>query len=133
MLKKRILFFSMLILVDVLVFTLEKIAAGHANAKGNRIDQFYFSLVQQMPLWIALLLGPAQLWLWTRILKVTDLSLAYPLLSLNYPFTLVAALFLGEHVTGSIWLGSFLIMVGAILLTSPDVLKKMFQIDNIKL
>ena len=125
---KRVLLFAGLITVDVLVFTMEKIAAGHSNISIEHIDQFYFTVIQQSQLWIALLLAPIQFLLWTRILKITDLSLAYPLLSLNYPFTLIAAILIGEHVTANLWIGSLLIMFGAMLVTSSDITKDIKKI-----
>jgi len=55
--------------------------------------------------------------LWFYILKNTDLSLAYPLISISYIFGTLAAVFIfHETVSPTRWLGVLLIMIGVALL-----------------
>ena len=56
--------------------------------------------------------------LWMHIIKHYPLSIAYPLGSLSYVFTMIAAIiFFHEDVTMVKWLGVALIMTGCYLLT----------------
>ncbi len=56
--------------------------------------------------------------LWMYIIKHFPLSLAYPLGSLSYLFTMLAAIyFFHEDVSVVKWIGVFFIMTGCILLT----------------
>ncbi|NMC24839.1 MAG: 4-amino-4-deoxy-L-arabinose-phosphoundecaprenol flippase subunit ArnE [Serratia sp.] len=70
--------------------------------------------------WLALavlLLGIAML-LWLRVLQLLPLSLAYPMLSLNFVLiTLCARWFFHEQVDGRHWFGVALIMSGIALMS----------------
>jgi len=64
-----------------------------------------------------LLLGIAML-LWLRVLQLLPLSLAYPMLSLNFVIiTLCARWFFHEYVDGRHWCGVALIMSGIALMS----------------
>ncbi len=108
--------FSILLVIDVLVLLFEKIAALHAHAlEGNDI-LFYISLLKTPWMWLGVGLGPFQLWVWTKILARTDLSLAYCVSSLSYPLTIITAQFLlKEHLSLPVWLGVLLITMGVII------------------
>lgn len=56
--------------------------------------------------------------LWMHIIKHFPLSIAYPLGSLSYVFTMIAAIvFFHEDVSMIKWIGVFFIMTGCVLLT----------------
>ncbi|MBF7993135.1 4-amino-4-deoxy-L-arabinose-phosphoundecaprenol flippase subunit ArnE [Rahnella laticis] len=64
-----------------------------------------------------LLLGIAML-LWLRVLQLLPLSLAYPMLSLNFVLiTLCARWFFREYVDARHWCGVALIMAGIALMS----------------
>ena len=69
--------------------------------------------------WLALavlLLGIAML-LWLRVLQLLPLSLAYPMLSLNFVLvTLVARFVFHEPIDSRHWLGVALVISGVVLL-----------------
>jgi multidrug transporter EmrE-like cation transporter len=55
---------------------------------------------------------------WIVVLSKIDLSLAYPMLALNYVLVpLTAWLFLGEHMPSLRWLGIGVIVVGVIIIS----------------
>ena len=108
-----------LLLVDTVVFVLEKVASNHAGGSGVA---FYESLGAQPVLWVSLGLGLVQLWTWTRILAKTDISLAYPITSLSYPVTMLAAtLILGERLRWQVWVGGLLITAGVLYMSGARV------------
>ena len=105
-----ILLLIALLLVDVLVMVCYKEAEQHTLPKGL---QFYWQLLTQPWLWGGLLFSVLQLWLWTQILAKANLSLAYPIASLSYPLTMLAAqFFLGESLNNMVWLGGLFITLG---------------------
>jgi hypothetical protein len=67
---------------------LQKLASGYADGAGSR---FYISLLAQPLAWLSVALRPLQFLVWTRILARVDLGLAYPLTTLSYPVTMIAA------------------------------------------
>jgi len=102
--------FALLLVLDVFALLAEKMAAIHSSGTGLA---FYASLVKQLWTWVGIGLGPLQLWVWTQILARTELSLAYPISSLSYPLTMVAAQWLfREHLPLPVWWGALLITVG---------------------
>ena len=108
--------FITLFTIDVASMLLQKIAASHGSGHGF---SFYLSLASQPWAWISLVLAPFQLWVWTKILARTELSLAYPMSSLAYPLTMFAAqIALREHISLKVWLGAMLITFGVALLGS---------------
>ena len=107
--------FAALLVLDVAVLLIEKTAALYAADA----PAFYFGLMSQPWLWLSLGLGPVQLWTWTTILARTDLSLAYPVSSLSYPLTMLAArLVFGEHLGLRVWTGALCIVAGVMVVGS---------------
>ena len=103
--------FAILLALDVTVFLLQKTASQHAS---GRDAGFFVSLGLEPWTWCALILGPLQLLIWTRILEKVDISLAYPLTSLAYPLTLLSAQFiLGESLGWQVWTGAIMITLGS--------------------
>lgn len=55
---------------------------------------------------------------WIVVLSKLNLSLAYPMLALNYVLVpLTARLFLGEQVPGLRWLGMGVIIIGVVIIS----------------
>ncbi len=110
---------TFLIILDVTVRLLDKIAV--LASAGHRLSAFTWTLLHQPCWWIGLGLGPLQLWVWMRILARTKLSVAYPLSSLGYPLTMVAAwLIFKEHLSWQVWLGAIFMTAGVALVGSAD-------------
>lgn len=108
-------FFGLLTL-DVIVWMCEKKGVSCAGANGS---SFMLAVASQPLIWIAVALGPVQLWLWIRVLAGGELSRAYPLTSLAYPLTMICAqLLFHEHINGTLWTGAILITVGVALIGS---------------
>lgn len=98
-----------LLIIDVLVMVCYKAAELNVSPVGP----FYWNLVFQPALWLGLLFSILQLWTWTRILSKTKLSLAYPIASLSYPLTMLAAQWIfSEQLNHFVWIGGFCIMLG---------------------
>lgn len=109
-----------LVSTEVADWIFDKVAILHSNGVGI---EFYISLVAKPWIWFGLLTAPLQLWLWTRILRKTDLSTAYPATTLSYPLTMLSAVFLfGEHLSPLVWIGALLVMAGvaAIGIREPE-------------
>ena len=106
-----------LVSLDVAVRLLEKVAVVSSTADPH--TAFAVSLLKQPCWWLGLALGPLQLWIWTRILSQTDLSFAYPVSSISYPLTMMAAqLGFGEQLNATVWIGAFCIVVGVAIVGS---------------
>ncbi len=74
---------------------------------------------KQLVLWLALAVGMlgAGMLLWLVVLQRVPVSLAYPMLSLNFVWVTLAAKFIWrETVTARHWLGIVLIILGILLL-----------------
>lgn len=116
--RKALLLFALLIVLDVTVWALQKGALLRAETAGGSL---VLALVAQPLAWVALLLAPVQLMLWTRVLARIDLSLAYPATSISYPLTmLVAVLLYHEKLGADVWIGAMLITVGVWMLLSDS-------------
>jgi len=86
------------------------------NAGDHLSLSYYGALLMQPLLWLGIVLSVLQLWTWTRILALTELSLAYPITSLAYPLTMIAAvIFFHEHLSVTVWIGAILISTGVAL------------------
>lgn len=108
--------FIILLFLDVIIMLLQKIATNHSHGEGI---SFYKSLFTQGWTWLGLGLAPLQLLVWTKILARTELSIAYPVSSLSYPLTMLAAqLILKEHLNLKVWLGALLITIGVAIVGS---------------
>ena len=108
------LLLAALLAADVTVYVLQK-AASASTASGA--GHFFSGVARAPSLWLALALGPVQLWLWTRILKRSDIGWAYPLTALAYPLTMVAAAAIfGERYGTRVWLGAAVIAAGALVI-----------------
>ncbi len=111
--------FAVLIALNVLALLAEKMAAIHSSGTGLI---FYKHLVTQGWMWLGIGLGPLQLWVWTGILARTELSLAFPISSLCYPLTMVAAqLVFREQLGWEVWVGALLITLGVAIVSSTSV------------
>ena len=118
-LKKSLplLLFAALLTLDVVGYLLDRVASRHGSIADATGLHFYRNIVTQPWIWMAFALGPLQLLTWTRILKTTDLSLAYPITSLNSPVTmLVAQIMWQEHLSAAVWIGAILITAGVVVL-----------------
>lgn len=59
---------------------------------------------------------------WLMVLARADVSVVYPLLSLNYVVVMVIArVYFGEYIPVHRWLGTLVILTGIVLLVSPDL------------
>ena len=110
--------FVALLCLDISVMMLYKLVelkSVHAVTK----LQYYLSVLHQPWLYMGLGLSALQLWVWTRILARTDLSIAYPFSSLSYPLTMLAAvLFYHEFLPIKVWIGAIFISVGVSIIGS---------------
>lgn len=60
---------------------------------------------------------------WLQVLNSIEVSIAYPMLSLNYIVVLILAyLFLGESIPSHRWVGVFCIIAGVSILASGHFL-----------
>jgi len=116
--RRVVLLFSLLIVLDVLVWSLQKHAVLHIDLMGDRLG-LARQLVRQPSAWLALMIAPVQLLLWTNVLAHAEISLAYPMTSIGYPVTmLVAVLWYHEKLSVDVWIGALLITAGVWLLLS---------------
>lgn len=106
-----------LLAADVAVFALQKLAS---EVQGSTPLAFLWTVARQPALWVAVALGPVQLWLWTRILRRADIGWAYPVTALAYPITMVvASLTFRERYDWHVWAGAGLITAGAVVIGPP--------------
>jgi len=113
--------FAILLSVDVTVLLAEKVAARTAGMALGHESTFYLQLTQIWWTWLGVGLGPVQLFLWTKILKKTDLSLAYCITSLCYPLTMIASVaLLQEQIGWQAWVGAVFVTFGAALIGSDE-------------
>lgn len=107
-----------LLVIDVMVMVFYK--AAELSVPANQ--PYYSYLAMQPALWLGLVFSLLQLWTWTSILARTKLSVAYPIASLSYPLTMLAAQWIfSERLNIYVWLGGLLITLGvAIIGLSKD-------------
>ena len=105
--------FALLLTLDVSVMLIFKYVELSLH-----LEPTYFFKVATSPLvWTGLTIAAMQLWVWTRILKRTELSLAYPICSMAYPITmLMATLLFHERLSLQVWIGALFIVGGVILI-----------------
>ena len=116
--RKNIPYFLFIILltIDAVIMLIQKTASSHGQGEGIL---FIISLLTQPWIWLGLGLAPIHLFIWTKILARTELSIAYPISSLSYPLTMISAqMILGEHLNSKIWLGALLITLGVAIVGS---------------
>ena len=108
-----VLLFVALLIIDVTVLILEKVGANAAGtAVGDELG-FTLRLAHNPSVWGVAVLSLLQLFVWNRILRQTDLSVAYPISSLFFPLTMLCSVLLfQEHVTWLAWTGGVLITLG---------------------
>jgi drug/metabolite transporter (DMT)-like permease len=115
---------GLLLLVDVAVFLLQKAASGDEPQGAS--DVLRHAAASPL-LWLALILAPVQLWLWTQILERSDIGWAYALTSFAYPLTMLfASVLWRERYDAHVWVGALLITAGVLVLgpqhrTGPSV------------
>jgi drug/metabolite transporter (DMT)-like permease len=109
----QVLLFACLLTLDVSVQVLEKFGSKFV-AEISQIDLACIaSLLQQPIIWGIVVLSILQLVFWTKILRYTKLSVAYPITSLFFPLTILSSLLIfHEHLSVNVWLGAFLITIG---------------------
>jgi drug/metabolite transporter (DMT)-like permease len=113
--------FALLLCADVTVLLSEKLAALSAGTAVGQEGEFYWQLAHRGWTWLAIGLGPVQLFIWSNILKRSELSFAYCVSSLCFPATMIAAnILLNEHVDLTAWFGAILVTLGAALIGSSS-------------
>jgi drug/metabolite transporter (DMT)-like permease len=89
----------------------------------NRVGELSFTvpkLIETFTTWevllgFALFFGGSLFWL--KVISRADLSWAYPMLALGYVFVVLGSrFFLGEPVSAQRWLGTFVILVGVVIM-----------------
>ena len=102
--------FLALLTVDLFNIAMYKLAEIHTV---DQSGSFYLNLFFTPFIWIGLACSLLHVWLWTRILATTELSLAHPVSSLSYPLAmLVAQFFFHEHLSLTVWCGAIFIYLG---------------------
>lgn len=96
----------------------QKLAARELRT-GVGLRAAFASLAGSSHFWFALMAMGAGLASWLAALAELDVSLAYPMLGFSFVLTSVlSALFLGEHVSRSRWIGAGLISLGVAVMVS---------------
>lgn len=109
---------SLLLVLTVSLFTcLGQLMQKQAMESWKALQSGPVGLLTSRWLWLAILcLGTAML-IWLAVLQRLDVSVAYPMLSLNFVFvTLAAQFWFGEKTSPRHWIGIFCIMFGIVLL-----------------
>ena len=107
--------FLLLLTLDVTVLVLYK----YVETTLPHNAQYFWQVYRQPLVWVALGISAFHLCIWTRILRMTDLSLAYPISSLSYPLTMLAGMFIfHEKLSMQVWVGSLFIILGVILISN---------------
>lgn len=90
------------------VSQIEVIDLSHVDSKT------LFNIITNKFIFLGLMLHAIIIPLWLFILLKSDISFAYPLISLSYLFTAILALtVLNEHITIYRWVGISIIVIGS--------------------
>ncbi len=106
---------------------MQKLASDTAapDASGFPLSGFLLSLAGNPWLWLAILCALAQLFLWPRVLSRSEISLVYPLTSINYILGAVGSvMFFSEQLTIYVLLGTALIVAGVALVGTTAKAKR---------
>jgi len=126
--KLPIFLFAALLTIDVSVLIMEKFAATTAGGG----DGFSLRLIQIPWVWGIAVLSLMQLYVWNRILRKTDLSVAYPVSSLFFPLTMLCSVVIfHEHVSWLAWTGGVLVTLGIACFGGNDPPQPVLD-DNLK-
>lgn len=107
--KLPVFLFAALLTIDVSVLILEKFAATAAGGG----EGFSLRLLSIPWIWGIAVLSLMQLFVWSRILSKTPLSVAYPVSSLFFPLTMLCSVVVfHEHVSWLAWTGGVLVTMG---------------------
>ena len=89
------------------------------KANINRIDKLIIKILSEQKVLLGLTFYGASSILWVYILSFTDLSYAFPFLSIAYVgVPTMAALVLHERIPAKHWLGIILVVVGILLVAT---------------
>lgn len=109
------------ILVTIVLSSVSQLLQKQAANELNRTGDSKPLLTNVSFVLSGMLLG-ASLITWLLVLQHFDVSIAYPLLSLNYIVVLVLArLFFGEHIPSRRWVGVICIVAGVVILSSGSI------------
>lgn len=76
------------------------------------------SVISNSSIQIGIVMYAAATWLWLVALSKSELSFVYPLVALSYVFgALFAKIYFSEAITWIRWIGIFVIILGALLIT----------------
>ena len=116
--RKTILLVLLMVFIITLAQTLMKKGINSLELSGLSDILTSYGLTQiltQPYILIGIVLYGLSVVVWLGAISRTDISLAYPLLSLSYIFlTISAIIFLNEHVSFTRWMGVILIFIGTI-------------------
>lgn len=93
-----------------------------AASDAARPDSPVLSLLRHPLLWVGIGLWAIEVVVWLRVLERAPLAIAYPVMTLTYAVTPLAAAFvLRERMTRGQKLGAALVAVGVLLVTLSDL------------
>jgi drug/metabolite transporter (DMT)-like permease len=100
---------------------MEKFSAGAVGEDFSDPVKSFIRLVQCPWIWGVVTFSLLQLFFWIKILRQTDLSVAYPISSLFFPLAMLASVFVfHEHVSWLAYTGSLLIATGIFFVGSGE-------------
>ena len=110
------------VLVTILLTSVSQILQKQAAIELNRANESKPLLSNISFVCSGFFLG-ASLITWLLVLKHVDVSVAYPLLSLNYIVVLVMAkFFFGDKISNKHWIGVGCIIAGVTIISSGTIL-----------
>jgi undecaprenyl phosphate-alpha-L-ara4N flippase subunit ArnE len=78
----------------------------------------FFSVIKNYFFWLAGLTMMAAGMIWLHVLRGNTFSVAYPLVSISYVFSLIAAIYIFRETVPLIrWIGVIVVMLGVFLVT----------------